>query len=239
MERRFYWTEERIRFFSDAAEHGTFYRSLAALLSDRIRPGDHVLDAGCGLGYLSTELTKVCAQVTAVDLEPMAIDALKKRTRDLQTLRAVCADVFRIPLPYDVIVCCRFGSTAETLELFDRSGARELVLIRRQSPNRRFDISKEPHGRTAEETEAVLREQGRLFEARDVTLNLDQPFRSPTDAERFFRIYRSDPDAPQDERMLSTLEKTGDDAFPYRLPVSNAMRIFWIQKSNVRDCDRT
>lgn len=239
MEQRFYWNEERIRFFSDAAEHSTFFPALAAILSERIRPDDRVLDAGCGLGYLSEELTKVCAEITAVDLEAMAIDALKKRARDLQSLRAVCADVFGIPLPYDVIVCCRFGSTADALKLFDRSCARELILIKRQSPDRRFDASGAPHGRTAAETEAVLRGQGRPFEARDVTLNLDQPFRSRADAERFFRAYRSHPDAPTDERMLLKLEKTGDDTFPYRLPVSNAMRIFWIQKSNVRDCDRT
>ena len=239
MEQRFYWNEERIRFFSDAAEHSTFFRTLAALLSEHIRPDDRVLDAGCGLGYLSTELTKVCAQVTAVDLEPKAIDALKDRTRDLKTLRTVCADVFRIPLPYDVIVCCRFGSTTEALELFDRSCARELILIKRQSPDRRFDASRERHARTAAEAEAALRRQGRPFEARDVALNLDQPFRSVEDAERFFRAYRSDPDTAQSEQLLLKLEKTGDDAFPYRFPVSNALRIFWVQKAAVRDCDRT
>ncbi len=132
-----------------------------------------------------------------------------------------------IQLCCDVLVCCRFGSTEEAIRLFERSGARTLILVKRNDPTHRISDSKTSHERTASETVRNLSERGIPFSSETVSLPFDQPFRSEADAIPFFSMYGSETDEP--ERFpLHRLIRTEDPVFPLHLPIRNDLTIFVI-----------
>ncbi len=226
MNHHFQWDRERIRFFCDAAQNSAFHRTLAALLAAEIEQNDRVLDAGCGLGYLSEALLPYCKTVTAVDCDPLAIEALQERTHGNTCLRAICADVHTLQTTFDVVVCCYFGSTQEALRLLKRTHAHKLLLIKRKLPAHRFRTDLPEHERTALAASRILDESGCSYQSFDASITFDQPFRSLSDAARFFSLYRGE--AVSEEAARHLCEETGDAVFPYRLPVTNDMRIFTV-----------
>ena len=232
MEQRFFWDRERIAFFHDAAENSPFYRQLAEEITPVLRPEDHILDAGCGLGYLSAALIPYCRSVTAVDRDPIAVSDLMTRAVRLSSLHPITADVQTIPLSYDVIVCCRFGSTEEALRLFRRSDARMLVLIKRNAAEHRIAASGTAHTRTAEDAVRVLKERLVSHTARSVSYSFNQPFRSMDAAIRFYCLYRNAPPTDNETKSFAArLEQTGDPVFPLVLPIRNELTIFFAERT--------
>lgn len=232
MNRMFYWDEERIGFFRDAAENSAYYRALADRIAPSLRKTDRVLDAGCGLGYLAGELLRYCRSVTAADCDAQAIQALRSRIGD-PALHALRTDVFKMDLSaFDVIVCCRFASTREALELFRKSGARTLVMIKRNEWHHRISDSASLHERTAAEAIQTLEESNLRFTAEQVTLSFDQPFRSEKDAMRFFQLYSDRVDLTKQRDLL---RETGNRAFPLCLPVVNSLTIFSVYRTKNRN----
>jgi SAM-dependent methyltransferase len=73
--------------------------------------GKHVLDFGCGEGELSTQLAKLGAQVTGIDVSPALISAAERRAElDGVSSRThfLVQDLAQTALPpatYDVIIC--------------------------------------------------------------------------------------------------------------------------------------
>ena len=51
----FQWNEEMVRFMRDASEYSDYHRRLVQWMLPDLHPGDHICDAGCGLGYLSLD----------------------------------------------------------------------------------------------------------------------------------------------------------------------------------------
>ena len=81
----------------------------AALAAAVVRPGDRVLDIGCGQGQLSLPLASGGAVVTAVDVSPAMIAALRSRAEaaGLASLQAMAMPAEELVLPaasFDVIV---------------------------------------------------------------------------------------------------------------------------------------
>ncbi len=229
MKPKFYWDRERIAFFCDAAENSGFYRALAQRIAPLLHPEDCVTDAGCGLGYLSEALLPYCKSVTAIDVDEQAIAVLNQRAGSAHGLTAMVADIHAIPLHCDVIVCCRFGSTEEALQLFERSDAHTLIMVKRNDPAHRISGAEEPHTRTASETARILSEREILFSSEAISLSFDQPFRSREDAIRFFRLYGSE-SQETDESFLQRLKRTDDRVFPLLLPVCSDLTIFVIHQ---------
>jgi SAM-dependent methyltransferase len=229
MQQRFYWDDERIAFFRDAALDNAYYRILAERIAPVLLPDDRVLDAGCGLGYLSESLLPFCASVTAADRDARAIEQIKLRV-DSDRLIPVEADVFQTDLSqFDAIVCCRFGSTEEALSLFERSHARVLVLIKRNDAAHRIANSDSRHSRTAEEAIRTLTKNGYRFEKTELTLSFDQPLRSEQDAVRFFNLY-SDRPAEACTDALARLQRTEDPVFPFRYPIRNSLTVLTVYR---------
>ena len=222
MNRRFFWDEERIAFFRDAAENSTCFCALADRIAPSLRKTDRVLDAGCGLGYLAEELLPYCRNITAADRDAQAIQTLRSRICN-PALQPLETDVFEMDLSaFDVIVCCRFGSVQEDLELFRNSGARILVMIKRNERQHRISDSVSLHERTAAEAIETLEESGLRFTTEQVTLPFDQPFRSEQDAMRFFQLYSDGTDLT---KQRDRLRETGDCTFPLCLPVTDSLTI--------------
>ncbi|MDF1556217.1 MAG: class I SAM-dependent methyltransferase [Deferrisomatales bacterium] len=89
--------------------------SRAQMIAERIleqglvHPHGEVLDIGCGTGLLSLEIQSQALRVTALDLAPRMVEALKEKCaqQSVTNVEPVVADVEREPLPggkYHLIV---------------------------------------------------------------------------------------------------------------------------------------
>jgi SAM-dependent methyltransferase len=76
------------------------------MLEGFVRPGDRVLDAGCGPGRFTLELLRLGAHVTALDISPGQLELLRSRVPDVE---AVVGDITDLsPFAdgaFDVTVC--------------------------------------------------------------------------------------------------------------------------------------
>ena len=72
---------------------------------DHIRPGEKVLDVGCGYGAVSESMARAGAEVTGIDMDAGLIEQARRRVSALP-LRFIVVDVTRdIPVGrYDIIV---------------------------------------------------------------------------------------------------------------------------------------
>lgn len=71
----------------------------------RIRPGEHVLDVGCGGGVVAARMAEEGARVTGIDIEPERIEAARRHCEGTG-VRFVCGDATQwLPeTKFDVIV---------------------------------------------------------------------------------------------------------------------------------------
>jgi len=97
--------EEYFNILNNERSH-FYYRStkrlVLYLLKDYLKKNSKILDAGCGTGYLSEELSKL-AQVFAIDIAPIAVNLVRKRG-----IKALKGSVERIPFAdrkFDIVVC--------------------------------------------------------------------------------------------------------------------------------------
>lgn len=227
----FFWDDERIRFFDDAASYGDYYDRLANALAPWLQPDDHVLDAGCGLGYLSQALSPYCAQVTALDQDPLAIESLRLRNT-CQSVHPVCADAFSYAAQCDTLVCCRFGGADQALALKAHFRAQTLLLVTRQEAHHRFSDSTCSRRRTVATACAILDAAHVPYTQFSLELPFDQPFRSLSDATAFFQSYRGDDTAASvtADAAAKRLQTTGDATFPYLLPVTNRLGVLVVKE---------
>ncbi|WP_155590447.1 class I SAM-dependent methyltransferase [Lysinibacillus cavernae] len=106
------WNQHAERYTANYDEHGGIHRevllnpAIFSLLGEVDEK--HVLDAGCGEGYLSRLLVKKGATVTAVDFSQKMLDIAKKRTHSQDTIRFLhgnCEDLsFLADEQFDCII---------------------------------------------------------------------------------------------------------------------------------------
>jgi SAM-dependent methyltransferase len=76
------------------------------MLEGYVRPGDRVLDAGCGPGRFTLELLRLGAHVTALDISPGQLELLRARVPDIEAMVGDITDLSRFPDDaFDVAVC--------------------------------------------------------------------------------------------------------------------------------------
>jgi SAM-dependent methyltransferase len=76
------------------------------MLEGYVRPGDRVLDAGCGPGRFTLELLRLGAHVTALDISPGQLELLRARVPDIEAVVGDITDLSRFPDDsFDVAVC--------------------------------------------------------------------------------------------------------------------------------------
>lgn len=88
--------DERYRQSPDFQER---YGLWAALLDRYVRPGDRLLDAGCGPGLFSLYAAQRGATVTAIDASDAMIDLTRQAARQAQL--KICAEIDWLPLTHD------------------------------------------------------------------------------------------------------------------------------------------
>lgn len=224
------WTPEVIRFRMDAARVNRFERLLAARIAPYLPPHARICDAGCGLGDLSLALAECGFCVTAVDTDERALAHLRRRVEG-STVEPLCADVLsaQCETPYDAMVFCFFGATAETVEAIRRQCSGKAFLIKRDSAAQRFGTKKRPpHRFSVEQTCAELDALGVSYRLERFTAEMGQPFRNLSEAIRFFALYDGGI-APTAEEAAARLIRTDYDEFPLYYPVQANLGMFILE----------
>jgi SAM-dependent methyltransferase len=107
-------------------------------LADRSRDGDRparVLDIGAGTGRVSLDLARVGHDVTALDIDPELLDALRARAADLP-VQTVCADACSFELDRRDFDLCLVPM--QTLQLL-RGSAERIAFLRCAHAHMRSD----------------------------------------------------------------------------------------------------
>lgn len=229
----FQWTPEMVRFMQDAEEHTDYYQLLARRLSVYFSPRAHICDAGCGLGGLSVALLPYAGKVTAVDVSPEAIAALRARNTPVE---AVLGDIAEHPpqTPYDAMVFCFFGSTREALGWAKRQCRGVALMVKKDWEYHRFSL--EPHKLerfSCKVTERELEESGIPFSVERLELEFGQPFGSLEDATRFFAIYSKDSAPPDPDTVQSRLIPDPKVKYPYYLPSRKHVGILRVNTADI------
>ena len=220
-----YWYDDMIRFMKDASEYGNYNRILLQKMRPFLKPDMHICDAGSGLGYLSLAMAPYVRQVTAVEKHPGAATVLEENCLRLgvANVRSCCGDVELLPPgePYDAMVFCFFGQTQQILRLARQQCRGRVFVFTRNYRNHRFSAGVHTAGWEGfPEFQVLLREQGIDAYMETFRAEYGQPFRSWTDARRFFELYSKDPDKAvitEDFLKQKTVE-TGSDDFPFYMP---------------------
>lgn len=239
----FTWTPDMVAFMRDAADFGGFHRELADTLARLLGEREHICDAGCGTGELACALAERYPRVTAVDISPLAAMQARARAAQLRlkNIEVIQGDILSSEpgaAPYDAMTFCFFGSIEEILKIGAAQCRGTLAAVMKDYPNHRFSIGTQPlRGHTAALAAMQLDELGIAYRLEHLTLEMGQPFRSVSDAVRFFKIYSRD-ENPEDitpEAVAQRLRKTGRTDFPLYLPGERKMGILLIETDNLTD----
>lgn len=221
----FRWSEDMVRFMRQASEYGDYHRRLAEWMRPALHPGDHVCDAGCGLGYLSLALAPCVRLVTAADRSAEALKVLRENCalRGIGNIDIRCGDLFSLPprAPYDAMVFCFFGRMEEIAAIAKAQCRGTVFAFKKNYDTHRFSVGRHATGSDSFTTaKAWLTAHGVPFAAEELTLELGQPFRSWEDARRFFTIYSCDEDKSviTDAFLRGKLVETGRADFPLYMP---------------------
>ncbi|CRK49646.1 SAM dependent methyltransferase [Rhodococcus sp. RD6.2] len=109
--------------FEELAEQGADLHGESRMVDALLARGSRVLDAGCGTGRVGAELARRGHRVTAVDLDPVLLDA----ARATGLLDVVQADLAELDLPeetFDAVVA------AGNVMVFVEPGTERLVCER-------------------------------------------------------------------------------------------------------------
>ena len=94
--------------FEDGRTPSVSIATHTAYLERFVKPGDRVLDAGCGPGRFTLELARIGARVVASDLSPGQLDLHRRYTTDVAVEDRVVADITQLPFAdgaFDATVC--------------------------------------------------------------------------------------------------------------------------------------
>jgi SAM-dependent methyltransferase len=92
--------------FEDGRTPGPSIAIHTRTLEGYVRPGDRVLDAGCGPGRFTLELLRLGAHVTALDISPGQLELLRARVPDVEAMVGDITDLSRFAdEAFDVTVC--------------------------------------------------------------------------------------------------------------------------------------
>ena len=212
----FLWNPDMIRFMKDASDNTGYHAALAEKILGRLGESPTVLDAGCGLGYLSLALSKGAALVAAVDKNPAPLAVLRENIekRGIGNITPLCADLEEVGLagPISAAVFCFCGDGQLVFETAKRLKAGKAFAIGSVKGHR------EPEKESVGE---LLKRLGVPHDEECFELSLDQPFRSEEDALLFFHTYnKKEPYSQMSAKEhLARLKRGREGEFPFLLPI--------------------
>lgn len=229
------WTPDRIRFMKEASEMTGYYREIALKAADLYGQGRTVLDMGCGLGYLSLELSRCFRKVISCDISEDALAVLRDNIAryGIDNIDTVCLDgnCFVPGEHVDIIFFCYFGSDEEIESIFENSEATYAVIVRKNYMKHRFSVSGGSLDMNQYLTSLTyFSNRGMVTKNTEISPEFGQPFRDLDDARRFFEIYSKDGDDVTDEFLLSRLERKDSGDYRFYLRQERESGIIFIEK---------
>lgn len=208
-----WWTDRSIGWFKRASEGCDYHGNLASAVEKHLRPGDRIVEFGCGLGYEAQILHDDGFDITAYDKDPAVIREAEKRT-GLDIYR--CADADSVVVGdktddrADVLLCINFGhleTDEDFRRLASRSPGRIIYVISRHNGH---GLDTRPD-RTAQVRE-ILERCGIRYVEEEMTLEFNQPLVSMEEAREFitWTYLGRNPDA-----YLEYVVKTDDSTYPF------------------------
>lgn len=238
----FQWNDASIEYLKTASEYGDFNRILAKHAAKYFCKNAAVLDAGCGLGYLSLALAPYVGSVTGADVSEAALNVLRENIAKSSTanVSARRLDVFHLPkeMQFDGMVFCFCGGTLETLKAIRAHCRGKAVLFKKNWATHRFTLRNVAIGRhTFAVTVAELNTFGVPFESEIFSVDMGQPFRSLADAVDFYRLHsrESGPETISESDVLEKLTATGKADYPYYLPADRPLGMLVIDAGDIPD----
>lgn len=233
----FLWTAETIALAQQAAERTAYYRTLAAKAAPYLSPADHVADVGCGLGYLSRELSHYVNRVTAIERNAAALDVLRQDCPENVT--PLCADALAyVPAkPFDAMVFCFFGHISDVVGIAAAQCGGSVLIFTKNYSEHRFTAGHHPIGAHSFSSFCRwLNEAGIPYESDMWEAEFDQPFRSLSQARQFYQLYRhaGDESLFTDDFLLHKLVSADDSDFPLRLPHQRQVGFLRLDADEIR-----
>lgn len=231
-----FWSPQTLEWYLRASAYEDYHAKTAALLAPYVADGT-VCSLGCGPGRLTLALLRHIPRITALDCDPMALDALRRDGAAFPGLEILEADAMTLPKErcWDHLILSFFGKiTAEgQLSYFLAHCRRQLISIVNAAPKSSFSST----GSTARmkdyapQVTELLTRQGLPFSYLPLTLDFGQPLRDLEDARAFIRQY-SPPDCPppDDCALLDRLSPLPEGGF--YLPHRKEIGIFIIRKES-------
>ncbi len=236
MNRMEFWTPDMISFMKDATQKTAYFSVLANKVKLLCPEAKTVLDAGCGTGSLTLELSKLFECAIGADLSSSAIESLREETikKNIKNIRAVNCDLLKDGvekitggLKPEVMVFSLFGSVSQAFEISGRLGCPKIVIVKRAYKTHRFSLTGVPI-----EYDSSFREElnslTENYTEEEFEVEFGQPFRSIEDAVRFFEIYSRDKDRSviTMENVEKLLERTEEKEFPFYLRKTRKCLLF-------------
>lgn len=216
----FTWTEEMVRFLRDASEYGDYHARLAAWMAPHLHPSDHLCDVGCGLGYLTLELSNYVNHITAVDISETALAVLREKAEGKQNITVLYDNVnhFTVLEKYDSVLFSFFGKMDEIARIAKKNCRGTVFALKKNYVNHRFTAGEYPVGDDSFQNAVEwLKQRGVPFAAETLSLEMGQPLRNRDDARRFFALYNRGGEIT-DAFLDSRLAETGREDFPLYVP---------------------
>lgn len=225
------WTPEIVRFMEDASAYTPYFDAMAAAVRRFAPSCERVCDAGCGMGQLSFALAPYAGHVDAVDRSARAVGYVRRQARErgAHAVRPIRADVasLRPEQPYDLMVFSLSASLDAALSLARPRCVGTLVVVNKVH-DAAPDGTPRPHVHDFAHSLAGVNAAGIPCTGTELSLEFGQPFRSLADAARYCALFRTRdfPADPSRADLAALLDETGDDVFPYYLPVRRRLALF-------------
>ena len=228
-----WWTTQKIDWYVRASMCSDFHKRLAREIAGMIPQEKSVMEVGCGLGYITSQLSQMGYDVFGIDIDEEVIEKAqelhgnpaskrikpigKQHTRNQQSLFGL-EDYRTSHRMANVVLAVFCGRIEEEgLGTFERLATERIIYIvsQHKSNNLKRD-------RTAEIC-TYLEKSGHRFTFKELSLRFDQPFTSQEEAAIFLELQHGNVNLP-----VKRSKGPYKDQYPYVFENEKKMSIFVI-----------
>lgn len=228
-----WWTTQKIDWYMRASMCSDFHKRLAREIAGMIPQEKTVMEVGCGLGYITSQLSQMGYDVFGIDIDEEVIEKAqelhgnpaskrikpigKQHTRNQQSLFGL-EDYRTSHRMANVVLAVFCGRIEEEgLGAFERLATERIIYIvsQHKSNNLKRD-------RTAEIC-TYLEKSGHRFTFKELSLRFDQPFTSQEEAAIFLELQQGNVNLP-----VKRSKGPYKDQYPYVFENEKKMSIFVI-----------
>ncbi len=227
----FDWNSDTIRWYQDANDYTGFFKNVAEVIAPKLDGYSTLCDIGCGLGLVDLELSKSIDNITCIDINKEAIEALKKSIEkaNITNIEPQLMNCNDIDKSWDVIMISFFGS--RDLDKFLPRCKKIIAIVGGKNQTELFpEKYRTFHKNQSGNVEQTLIENELNYTATECSFEFGQPVVSVDDARNFVRSLSSDITSNDLEHfILNRLIETKEERYPFFIPRMKSVTIFEIE----------